>query len=163
MRLVQHLDPGPQPNVLRTADRARDDLLRRGQGLPRGGDVLSDPGFGIAQCVGALDHLDVPIDGVGKRPLEELYDVRADPHQMTNLADDPEHAEVKAAMWDELRTYLSETGDPRVEGRDPWQEMAYRQEDGFGAVYNRLLPQEEREAARSRGKHAVGHTKEEGH
>lgn len=99
----------------------------------------------------------------GKRPLEELYDVRSDPHQIRNLADDPAHAEVKKALWDRLRTYLSETGDPRIEGRDPWQQMAYRQTDGFGAVYNRLLSEEERQAARDRGKHAVGHTKEEGH
>lgn len=98
---------------------------------------------------------------VGKRPLEELYDVRADPHQIRNLADDPEMAEVKEELWERLRTYLSETGDPRMEGRDVWQGMAYRQADGFGAVYNRLLSEKEREAARGRGKHAVGHAEEE--
>ena len=50
----------------------------------------------------------------GKRPKYELYDLRKDPHETTNLADDPAHAEVKAALEKELLAELTRTGDPRL-------------------------------------------------
>lgn len=50
----------------------------------------------------------------GKRPKYELYDLKKDPHETTNLADDPAHAEVKAALEKELMEELSRTGDPRL-------------------------------------------------
>ena len=81
------------------------------------------------------------------------------PHQLRNLAGEPEHAETRNRLWARLESALREGGDPRVEGRDPWQAYAYRQVDGFGATYNRTLSDEERLAARDRGKHAVGHAK----
>lgn len=97
--------------------------------------------------------------GFGKRPLEELYDCRADPHQMRNLAEDPSHAQVRQQLWARLEAALRDGGDPRMEGRDPWQGYVYRQVDGFGATFNRSLSADERLAARDRGKHAVGHAK----
>ncbi len=97
--------------------------------------------------------------GFGKRPLEELYDCRSDPHQVRNLAADPEHETVRAGLWARLEASLRESGDPRVDGEDPWQGYPYRQVDGFGATFNETLSDEERQAARDRGKHAVGHAK----
>ncbi len=99
--------------------------------------------------------------GFGKRPLEELYDCRADPHQMRNLAEDPAHDSVRAELWARLEAELRAGGDPRVDGRDPWQAYPYRQVDGFGAIFNSTLSEAERLAARERGKHAVGHAKPE--
>lgn len=99
--------------------------------------------------------------GLGKRPLEELYDCRADPHQMQNLAADPDHAQVRERLWARLESVLQAGADPRLSGQDPWQGYAYRQIDGFGATFNRTLSDEERAAARDRGKHAVGHAKPE--
>ena len=93
--------------------------------------------------------------GFGKRPLEELYELAHDPHQLHNLADDPKYAHIKSELWRQLRSYLIQSGDPRVRGQDPWQSMIYRQVDGFGATFNMSLPQSERAAARSRQKHAV--------
>jgi uncharacterized sulfatase len=52
-----------------------------------------------------------------KRPAEELYDCRADPWQMKNLADDPAHADVKKRMAADLMAALTETKDPRVLGQ----------------------------------------------
>jgi len=98
---------------------------------------------------------------LGKRPAEELYDCRADPHQMENLADDPAHETVRAELSQRLEEILREGEDPRMDGQDPWQGYAYRQIDGFGATFNRTLDPAEREAARTRGKHAVGHAKSE--
>lgn len=53
----------------------------------------------------------------GKRPLEELYDIQADPHCMENLADRGEYTELKESLWQDLRQELERTGDPRIQGR----------------------------------------------
>lgn len=89
----------------------------------------------------------------GRRPAEELYDVRRDPHQVNNLAGDPGYAKVQEQLWARLRRYLDETRDPRLAGADPWQAYAYRQTVGFGATFNRTLSAAEREAAAGRGAH----------
>lgn len=52
----------------------------------------------------------------GKRPAEELYDARKDPDEMTNLADDPAFAEVKARLAQRLLKTLTDAQDPRVAG-----------------------------------------------
>lgn len=50
----------------------------------------------------------------GKRPGYELYDLVKDPHETTNLADDPAYAGVRASLEEALMDELSRTGDPRV-------------------------------------------------
>ncbi len=50
----------------------------------------------------------------GKRPEVELYDLKADPDQMTNVADDPKYAKVKAELTERLMEELKTSGDPRV-------------------------------------------------
>ena len=52
----------------------------------------------------------------GRRPAEELFDLRKDPHGMRNVADDPEYATVGRRLADRLMSVLEETGDPRVKG-----------------------------------------------
>jgi arylsulfatase A-like enzyme len=62
----------------------------------------------------------------GKRPAEELYDCRKDPSQLVNLADDPEHAEVKESLSAQLMEQLELTGDPRVSGAgDEFEQHPY--------------------------------------
>jgi len=51
---------------------------------------------------------------VDKRPAEELYDVRRDPANLHNLADDPKHKAVCGQLRDELERALRSTGDPRI-------------------------------------------------
>ncbi|MBL9199775.1 MAG: D-alanyl-D-alanine carboxypeptidase/D-alanyl-D-alanine-endopeptidase [Opitutaceae bacterium] len=89
----------------------------------------------------------------GKRPAEELYDVRADPDQVNNLAADSAHAATRAKLAARLRAYQEQTDDPRLRGEDPWQGYAYRQTVGYGATYNRTLSQAERDAAGGRAAH----------
>ncbi len=90
----------------------------------------------------------------GKRPAEELYDVRNDPDQIVNLAADPNHQETKKRLEAELNAYLKKTGDPRRESdEDPWESYVYRQIIGFGATFNASLSEDEREAARRRAAH----------
>ena len=48
-----------------------------------------------------------------KRPAVELYDCKADPDQVNNLADDPKHQNTVETLKTQLTTYLADTGDPR--------------------------------------------------
>ncbi len=50
----------------------------------------------------------------GKRPKYELYDLRQDPHETKNVADDPAYAAIKADLEKRLMDELSGTGDPRL-------------------------------------------------
>ena len=50
----------------------------------------------------------------GKRPREELYDLKADPHQVKNVAADPKYAATRAELEERLLAQLKQTGDPRL-------------------------------------------------
>jgi arylsulfatase A-like enzyme len=50
----------------------------------------------------------------GKRPKYELYDLKNDPHETKNLADDPAHAGIKNELEKRLLAELKRTGDPRL-------------------------------------------------
>ena len=50
----------------------------------------------------------------GRRPREELFDLRVDPHQMKNLAADPEYHSVRQSLEQRLLDELTRTGDPRM-------------------------------------------------
>ncbi len=52
----------------------------------------------------------------GKRPGEELYDLRSDRDQLKNLASDPAQAMHRAMFADQLQSVLQAAGDPRVTG-----------------------------------------------
>jgi N-sulfoglucosamine sulfohydrolase len=51
----------------------------------------------------------------GKRPREELYDLRSDPHQTRNVAAEAEYAEIRSRLEQQLFDELRRTGDPRLE------------------------------------------------
>lgn len=50
----------------------------------------------------------------GKRPREELYDLKADPYQVNNVAADPKYQEVRTQLETRLLNELRQTGDPRM-------------------------------------------------
>jgi uncharacterized sulfatase len=54
--------------------------------------------------------------GFGKRPGEELYDLRKDPGQLNNVAERREYAKVKRKLAAALMAELRATKDPRVVG-----------------------------------------------
>jgi N-sulfoglucosamine sulfohydrolase len=57
----------------------------------------------------------------GKRPAEELYDLAKDPHELHNVAGQPEYAAAQEKLRGELHRWMSETGDPRAKGEtDQW-------------------------------------------
>ena len=101
-------------------------------------------GFGPdARCVRTRNHklihnfesdarFDIPIgldelgrlgrDGLktgGPRPIAELYDLRKDPDEFENVADDPVYSEVHADLDTELWEWLEMTDDPILEGPPP--------------------------------------------
>ena len=55
----------------------------------------------------------------GRRPAEELYDLRFDPGQIQNVASLSDYAETKRNLSDRLQQYTKETGDPRALGKNP--------------------------------------------
>ena len=50
-----------------------------------------------------------------KRPPIELYDIKQDPHQMKNVANDPRYATTVKELQRRLLDELQRTGDPRLE------------------------------------------------
>ena len=52
----------------------------------------------------------------GKRPPEELYDLRKDHDQVNNVASDPAYATKKKALAERLMKILADAKDPRVVG-----------------------------------------------
>lgn len=54
-----------------------------------------------------------------KRPAEELYDLRTDPYQLHNVAADPDYAEARKRLSEQLTRRLRERDDPRTTGEAP--------------------------------------------
>jgi arylsulfatase A-like enzyme len=50
----------------------------------------------------------------GKRPREELYDLKSDPQQLRNVAAEPAYAAARVALEKRLMDELTRTGDPRL-------------------------------------------------
>lgn len=55
-----------------------------------------------------------PMKAYLNRPAFELYDLTRDPLESTNLADDPQHAQVLAALKAKIRAFQARTGDPWI-------------------------------------------------
>ncbi|MCB1236989.1 MAG: hypothetical protein KDM91_18115, partial [Verrucomicrobiae bacterium] len=79
-----------------------------------------------------LDHRDDPDIrpfhelNFGKRPGEELYDLRKDPNQLNNVANDPAYDEARRDLRARVETWMRETGDPRVDpAYDEWDKFPY--------------------------------------
>ena len=60
-----------------------------------------------------------------KRPAEELYDLKKDPDQLENVADDPAHDEIKQQLSKQLTADLKATADPRVVGGVDFDRFPY--------------------------------------
>jgi arylsulfatase A-like enzyme len=61
-----------------------------------------------------------------KRPAEELFDLRKDPHQLVNVAGRPEHAASKRELRARVERWMHDTADPRVDPNyDGWDKFPY--------------------------------------
>ncbi|MCL5270965.1 MAG: DUF4976 domain-containing protein, partial [bacterium] len=54
------------------------------------------------------------IEAYTSRPRFELYDVRADPDEIRNLADDPAHAAIFEELKAKLKAFQEKTKDPWI-------------------------------------------------
>ena len=57
--------------------------------------------------------------GFGKRPQEELYDLRKDPDYMQNVAYESEYEQIRADLNSRLMSVLNEQNDPRLTESPP--------------------------------------------
>jgi N-sulfoglucosamine sulfohydrolase len=51
---------------------------------------------------------------LNQRPQFELYDLQADPDEIHNLANDPQHYELLVKLKQKLRDFQKRTGDPWI-------------------------------------------------
>lgn len=83
----------------------------------------------------------------GKRPAEELYDCIKDPHQLHNVAADPEYKATLRKLSQRLTAHLAATGDPRATAGDaPWDDWPY-----YGNNRWKVLPAEAADAEANAG------------
>ena len=52
-----------------------------------------------------------------------------------------------------IEGYFRQTADPRIEGRDAWQNYTYYQTPGYGASFNQSLPEERRRQVHEASQH----------
>lgn len=63
---------------------------------------------------------------VSRRPAEELYDLREDPYQLTNVIGDPNYTVVLNGLRERLTEYLVQTRDPtELSGDDVFSQYKY--------------------------------------
>ncbi len=79
-----------------------------------------------------LDHRDEPAARkffqlcFAKRPAEELYDLRKDPHQVSNVAGQPAYADAQKQLRARLDQWMKDTADPRAaRDDDHWDTYPY--------------------------------------
>ena len=62
----------------------------------------------------------------GKRPAEELYDLKSDPHQLNNVAHKAEYAETLQQCRQRVDVWMMQTNDPRIDPTyDEWDKFPY--------------------------------------
>lgn len=74
----------------------------------------SERGSGTIEWI--ITHRDHPLFALnyGKRPAEELYDLRKDPDEVKNIADDPADSDTKKTLSERLLRIMRQTKDPRL-------------------------------------------------
>ncbi|AEE54624.1 sulfatase [Haliscomenobacter hydrossis] len=60
-----------------------------------------------------------------KRPAEELYDLRIDPFQLKNVANQAPYGKVQKALFKKINDWQKSTQDPRFTGGDPFSTYPY--------------------------------------
>ncbi len=75
----------------------------------------------------------------GKRPAEELYDIKNDPFCLNNLASNPEFAKLKQKMEKEMISKLKSQNDPRMFGNgDIFEKFKYANPVMYN-YYNKVM------------------------
>jgi uncharacterized sulfatase len=83
-------------------------------------DTRNRRGNGVRYWESWLEEAKTNLDAATKvkrfmeRPSEELYDLKSDPFEMHNLANDPKHAKRLASMREDLRAWMKQQGDTQT-------------------------------------------------
>jgi N-sulfoglucosamine sulfohydrolase len=75
----------------------------------------------------------------GKRPAEELYDLKRDPDCVKNLAADPQHQQLKQQLVEQMVAELKAQEDPRMFGRGHIFEEYPYSDAGLRGFYERYM------------------------
>ena len=65
----------------------------------------------LAKAAAGDEHAMRVTDNYRRRPAEELYDCDSDPWNLSNLAEDPEHATIKSDLSKQLDSWMKQQGD----------------------------------------------------
>jgi N-sulfoglucosamine sulfohydrolase len=85
--------------------------------FPIAGDVASSPAWQAITAKPGVGLGARTLQAFLHRPSEELYDLRADPSELRNLAADTAHREVLERMRAEMAKFRAETRDPWLPGQ----------------------------------------------
>jgi N-sulfoglucosamine sulfohydrolase len=75
----------------------------------------------------------------GKRPAEELYDLKRDPDCLNNVGSDPQHESLKTQLHNQLFAELKAQDDPRMFGRGGVFEAYPYADAGLRGFYERYM------------------------
>ncbi|MDO6416156.1 sulfatase [Sphingomonas sp. BIUV-7] len=109
--------------------RAHNYILNLASQLPYpiAGDVAGSPAWKAILADSAIRLGKRTQTAYLQRPAEELYDLARDPNELTNVADNPAYASIKAALAGRLRAMRAETKDPWLFGQtDPYAHQAQK-------------------------------------
>lgn len=88
----------------------------------------------------------------GKRPAEELYDLRKDPDQIINVASQPEYQSIRQEMAERLMTELRSANDPRLGDDVIFEKPPFTDASDGGWNKGQRKPAKARRAAEKGGK-----------
>ncbi|HEX7903915.1 MAG TPA: sulfatase [Chitinophagaceae bacterium] len=96
------------------------------------GDVDGSPSKNfILRNMDTTDTKPFFLRAFGLRPALELYDLKKDPNQFTNLAADPKYVSIVKKLSEQLLAWMKRTKDPRALGEtDIWDTYPYFGKNG---------------------------------
>lgn len=86
--------------------------IAHGLEFPLAKDLLQSPTWVSVQEQGLELYGKRTPDSLLDRARIEMYDLKADPHEINNLADDPKKRSTRERLEQQLREFQLETGDP---------------------------------------------------
>jgi N-sulfoglucosamine sulfohydrolase len=129
---VQHSVRDDRYQLIVTARPGTDNLIARSY-LDESHPVFVVSGATAADRVNLAPHVRQAWDRWLSPPQYELYDLKDDPAEWHDLADDPQHAEIKGRLLSALTSMREETGDPFL---DPANVEAFVQNQLANRVVN---------------------------
>jgi N-sulfoglucosamine sulfohydrolase len=145
---VQHSVRDERFQLIVTAQPGTENLIAHSY-LDESHSVFVVSGATAADQAGIAPHVRQAWDRWLRPPAYELYDLKNDPEEWHNLADDPEHAGVKARLLAAMTAMREETRDPFldpanvsafVKGQLEYRDLRYSKDKDFRWPYLDAFP-----------------------